>query len=174
MWTRVLTWDEKWLYLVTHFVERGKVKPRWYSLQPWKKPDPQPAQKADSDKSHSPIFATSVARYVLKRGRVSIPPEKALAAAGLLPTRLTDHASVKAQPIDSAARRNVTSRSSPVDDHGVVDEPTELALSQAYVWDWERVETSRKEGLKFAKLIDGLDDAHLEFTGSSSPALGHY
>src|ERR1700712_999967 len=28
MWTRVLSWDKKWLYLVTHFVEKGAVKPR--------------------------------------------------------------------------------------------------------------------------------------------------
>ena len=165
MWTRVLTWDEKWLYLVTHFVEGGKVKPRWYLLQPWKKPHSQAAPPVDSSKAHAAVFATSVARYVLKRGRVPIPPEAVLASADLLPMRPMNHSQVKILPVDSATRRDATVRSSAVDAH--ID-------SRPDVWDWERVETTRIEGMKFAKLIAGLDDAHMEFTGPMSPALGHY
>ncbi|KAJ9148845.1 Capsule polysaccharide biosynthesis protein [Pleurostoma richardsiae] len=28
LWTRVLSWDEKWIYLVSHFVERGRFVPQ--------------------------------------------------------------------------------------------------------------------------------------------------
>jgi len=34
LWSRVLTWDEKWIYIVTHFVRKGAVLPRKYSLYP--------------------------------------------------------------------------------------------------------------------------------------------
>jgi Thioesterase-like superfamily len=34
IWTRVLPWDKKWVYMVSHFVEAGKVKPHSFSDQP--------------------------------------------------------------------------------------------------------------------------------------------
>ena len=32
MWSRVLGWDRKWLYIVTHFVKKGAVRPAGYTL----------------------------------------------------------------------------------------------------------------------------------------------
>jgi hypothetical protein len=32
MWSRVLCWDRKWIYIVTHFVKKGTVKPSAYIL----------------------------------------------------------------------------------------------------------------------------------------------
>jgi acyl-CoA thioesterase FadM len=37
MWSRILTWDRKWLYTITHFVKKGSVKPKGWTLQPWRK-----------------------------------------------------------------------------------------------------------------------------------------
>ena len=37
VWTRVLAWDQKWLYTVSHFVKKGSVKPKGWTLQPWRK-----------------------------------------------------------------------------------------------------------------------------------------
>jgi acyl-CoA thioesterase FadM len=40
MWSRILTWDRKWLYTITHFVKKGSVKPKGWTLQPWRKVRP--------------------------------------------------------------------------------------------------------------------------------------
>merc|ERR1711939_591646 len=32
VWTRVLSWDRKWLYLVSHVVKKGVIKPNSYVL----------------------------------------------------------------------------------------------------------------------------------------------
>lgn len=34
MWSKILAWDEKWIYMVTHFVRKGAVRPKSYSLYP--------------------------------------------------------------------------------------------------------------------------------------------
>lgn len=35
VWTRVLSWDRKWLYIVSHFVKKGsKIEPEEYTLYP--------------------------------------------------------------------------------------------------------------------------------------------
>lgn len=37
VWTRVLAWDQKWLYTISHFVKKGSVRPKGWTLQPWRK-----------------------------------------------------------------------------------------------------------------------------------------
>ena len=32
LWTRVISWDDKWLYVVTHFVEAGMFRPDEYVM----------------------------------------------------------------------------------------------------------------------------------------------
>ncbi|KAI1496100.1 hypothetical protein F5X99DRAFT_85864 [Biscogniauxia marginata] len=34
MWSKILCWDEKWIYIVTHFVRKGAAAPKAYSLYP--------------------------------------------------------------------------------------------------------------------------------------------
>ena len=31
MWSRILSWDRKWLYIITHYVVKGKVRPTQYA-----------------------------------------------------------------------------------------------------------------------------------------------
>jgi hypothetical protein len=62
MVSRVLCWDRKWLYMATQFRSVGGN------------------EKAED----GVIFATALARYVVKAGRVTVPPEKLLDAAELL------------------------------------------------------------------------------------------
>ncbi|KAI1463218.1 uncharacterized protein F4812DRAFT_463911 [Daldinia caldariorum] len=38
MWSKILTWDEKWIYIVTHFVRKDAAKPKIYSLYPEQSP----------------------------------------------------------------------------------------------------------------------------------------
>jgi hypothetical protein len=173
LWTRVLTWDEKWLYLVTHIVESDKVKPRGYSLQPWKKVRTTVARENGSKTPNSRIFAWSIARYVFKRGRNTIPPETVLATAGLLPVKSMDHSPVQSSSVDPTQGGDAIRRL-PLADGPPAEEGSVESSTRPEVWDWERVENIRAKGLKLAMTIQGLDEAPLEFTGAMEPALGHY
>ncbi|KAK0629370.1 hypothetical protein B0T17DRAFT_505933 [Bombardia bombarda] len=93
LWTRVLSWDEKWLYVVTHFVKKGVFAPGEYLLQPGKggvaaagagagKRDDGEGSKERALKA---VFASSVARYVFKSNRKTVPPHEVLLKCGLLP-----------------------------------------------------------------------------------------
>lgn len=88
LWTRVISWDDKWLYLVTHFVEAGRFGPDEYVMQPRRGKGGGSSQwsKKDGADMFKAVFASSVARYVFKNNRKTIPPEQALTRAGLLPT----------------------------------------------------------------------------------------
>ena len=70
MWSRILSWDRKWMYIVTHFVDRGAVKPG-------SKPE-------DWEKK---IYASAVSKYVFKIGRLTVHPAVLIEASGLLPER---------------------------------------------------------------------------------------
>ena len=88
IYTRLLAWDRKWVYLVSHVVKKGAIKPDSYALQPWKKSKRRPndVKKEEGDFSKH-IFATSVARYVFKKGRLTTNPEIVLQRSHLLPPR---------------------------------------------------------------------------------------
>ena len=177
MWTRVLSWDRKWLYLVTHIVAADKVQPRSYTLQPWRKGTSNlHARKIGEGTDPSPaILATSIARYVFKRGRVTIPVDAILTGAGLLPAKLDDQSLVETSALEARNRVTITER--PV----IVNYGTEPGKdaplkpeSGSDKWDWTRIEEERLRGWSIAQLVGGLDSAHGEFTGDSQPALGQY
>ncbi|KAL2008468.1 hypothetical protein VTN00DRAFT_6662 [Thermoascus crustaceus] len=70
VWSRVLSWDEKWIYIVSHFVERDAFRPREYYLQR-KKPRGclQPTTPSQGDQVQKKVFASAVSRYVFKQGQ---------------------------------------------------------------------------------------------------------
>ncbi|KAJ5742152.1 hypothetical protein N7533_011561 [Penicillium manginii] len=91
--TRVLSWDEKWLHLISHFVERGTCKAVHFSDQNGQ-PDPERDTGIADSRDHgqleegSPravIFATAMAKIVFKKGRKTISPSRFLGDCGLLP-----------------------------------------------------------------------------------------
>lgn len=51
----MLSWDEKWVYIISHIVKPGLVKPTTYSDQPWRR------QKNNGNRSSS--FKTKTAPY---------------------------------------------------------------------------------------------------------------
>ena len=112
MWTRILTWDEKWLYVVTHFVKKGaKIEPNEMTLytrqnsvggsngtSSCNSPRGSVASLGEdvrrdsitgtgSTKSKSAIAASALSKLVFKNGRITISPEVMLKASGLLPPR---------------------------------------------------------------------------------------
>ncbi|KAL9950071.1 hypothetical protein ACHAQF_004522 [Verticillium nonalfalfae] len=104
LWTRIISWDDKWLYVVTHFVRANKFKPSEYVMQPGKGGHSQKSQVAekksdeqeDAEEKLKAVFASSVARYVFKNNRRTIRPEEVLAIVGLLPTNEAELVEIEA------------------------------------------------------------------------------
>lgn len=89
MWSRVASWDEKWVYVVTHFVEKGRYAHREYLLQPSRKPSKK-TRKLEAKEPIKTVYASAISRYVVKNGRRTVPPEVAIGMCGLLPPRNDD------------------------------------------------------------------------------------
>jgi hypothetical protein len=87
MWTRVMSWDDKWLYIVTHFVPKNKFIPGAYELQSMPKTRRQPlmrdkANGDDDSKRH--VYASAISRYIFKSGRQTVTPGEMFRRCGLL------------------------------------------------------------------------------------------
>jgi hypothetical protein len=191
MWTRVLCWDRKWVYIVTHFVKKGAVAPTTFVMQPNKRgwwPSWMNTKKAQAKTSLGPdqdssmagkkvIFSYAISKYVFKSGRKTMPPETVFEQCGLLPPR----------PIDSTPESSSTEDSGLVErtmvEGGAVspdsmDELLDLSLlpsqADAKAWTWEMVEKERQRGMEIGELMAGMDRLKEEFTGDSKPALGAY
>ena len=183
IWTRVLAWDKKWLYLVSHIVKKGAVKPTEYTLQPWKngsiKKKALEETASTAPTPHPAIFATSIAKYVFKQGRITVPPEIALTQSELLPPKPegVETPSVSATPLVNGTP--------PEDDQTIAKEATEALekLTQQElvegpikdgVWDWTAMEAERAKGMLVAQHFAGLDGLYSAFTADGGPALGQY
>ncbi|PYI09551.1 hypothetical protein BO78DRAFT_404788 [Aspergillus sclerotiicarbonarius CBS 121057] len=81
IWSRVFSWDGKWMYLVSHFVERGVFEPGFVGDGDGKEGE------GDNEMMRKKVFATCVSRYVFKQGRRTYPPERMLRECGLLGKR---------------------------------------------------------------------------------------
>jgi hypothetical protein len=160
MWTRILCWDRKWFYLVTHLVKPGVGKPSSWSLQPWRKPKSKADLEVDHEKLLSAVYATAIAKYVIKRGRVTVPPEQALLDADMVPVKPDGwvyHAKTEANGNTNG------------DANGVLPKPV-----QAEEWNWDVIESERLRGLKVAQKFAEMDAMHEYFDGGKDGALGEY
>lgn len=157
MWTRILSWDRKWLYMVTHFVPRGVARPTEYldvkfgALRTRKgsatnttassttnATDPDAAWK-------SKIHATAVSKYVFKLGRFTVHPSYILEASEVLPARPGGW------------------RGGP---NGVGDEDVDLTdVADDGTWDWKMVEKRRRAGMEYAQQFANLDALESWFDG---------
>ena len=200
IWTRVLAWDRKWLYIVSHLVKEGKVKPKGYSLQPWRKVVGRKSEeKAKSganghangnpETSAQPnpaIFASAIGKYVFKKGRLTIAPSRILEASGYIPPKPVDVPTPAATPspmAEGAGSTPIPTSREPALAAAVerlsskkADEILNTSLSaqteEDDEWDWRRVEDERVRGMKLAELFNGLDGLSSEFHGEGDDALG--
>jgi hypothetical protein len=161
MWTRILAWDRKWLYFVTHFVEKGKVKPtKWDGKRCGptrnkfvKVGSGEEAREADFSKH---VIATAVSKYVFKLGRFTVHPALMIDASGLLPER----------PGGIEAWMSGELGTGSMEDLGDLDEEGP--------WDWRRVEAERRRGLQYAEHLAALDGANSLFDGGEDGAIGKF
>lgn len=159
MWSRVLAWDRKWLYIVTHFVEKGAVKPRSWdagSFGPTRKTDGKPE---DWEKK---IHASAISKYVFKVGRLTVHPAILIEASGLLPERPGGWVSVE----DGMAPPSHTINGGAV--------PEAEAEAEASGWDWKRTEELRQKGLEIAAHFAALDGLQSQFDSGEDGALGRF
>lgn len=177
IYTRLLAWDRKWLYCVSHIVRKGAIKPKSYVLQPWKKVKRK--QEGTIWKEHEEgdltkhIFATSVARYVFKKGRMTINPEIVLERSKLLPLR---PAGVDLPPRAEAEWNGDSSASveKPLVNGEVASESDAASkgASDDEGWTWDDMEKERLRGLKIANHFDSLSAVQNEL--QVGEVLGQY
>ncbi|KAL8848309.1 MAG: hypothetical protein Q9221_006663 [Calogaya cf. arnoldii] len=223
MWSRVLCWDRKWIYTVTYFVRKGVVKPKGWLLQPWRNDDKMQTRtqmqdisdrKKEEDVSadgmknekgktgigiHPAIFATGIAKYVAKRGRLTIPPELIIQNSGLLPPKPKDHqtppvSETPAVPVEGDALPNSgpvpssgTAGPAPIVTRDMSSENATQVIDEALnenaargdrdeggAWDWNRIEKERLRGMEIAKKWNLTERLGEMFEGEEGMALGRW
>ncbi|OQN98763.1 hypothetical protein B0A48_15429 [Cryoendolithus antarcticus] len=168
IWTRLLSWDRKWLYIISHVVRAGTIKPESYAMQPWKNKKLEGKKgKGEGDEWKKQVFATSIARYVLKKGRLTINPEIVLERSRLLPAR--------PEGIAMPPRAEAEWASKGGQSNGALKEPVNGDGSepeQAEGWTWDKMEEERLRGLRIAVHFDALGSLQDEMR--TDEALGSY
>lgn len=169
LWTRVLTWDEKWIYIVTHFVRKGAVVPKNYTLYPQQNSAEQNDIKrrdstlsVDSMDGNEFVVATALSKCVFKQGRRTVSPALMLKQSGLLPTKSLDATlpnDVEPVPVESCS-----SSDSGID----VGDSKEQS-------DLEKIERERQRGMRVAFTLAGQaqNALEMEFTAENE-ALGRH
>lgn len=138
--SRVLAWDRKWLYIVS-----------WFS---------RPCKKRLQKEGETEIIACALSKYVCKKGRFTVPPERLLLASGLLPAQGT---SLEQTPFSarSSAVENASQGmggEAQLRDAVNLQEPKRGAISeQQRQWSMD-VETERLRGMDVASAFISLDD----------------
>ncbi|KAK3996654.1 hypothetical protein QBC44DRAFT_231441 [Cladorrhinum sp. PSN332] len=161
MWSRIVSWDRKWLYIVTHFVVKGKVKPTSWDGR-WKGPTRSKVVKKEGEKEEEVpdwskyIHATAISKYVFKLGRFTVHPSIMIKASGLLPDR----------PGPDGGWRGGEDDCGEMVDLGDIDSDSE--------WDWKRVEFERRKGLEYAQHFGALDGTNSLFDGGEDGAIGKF
>lgn len=155
LWSRVLSWDRKWMYIITHFVAAGTARPtEWLDSRSGRLRTR--ARAADADKAaDSKMHAAAVSKYVFKLGRITVHPAVVLVESGLLPPRPDGGwTGGDAQLGDETA------------------DLSDVDLTRDGEWDWRRVEAQRRKGMELASQFQSLDESHALFDGGSAGALG--
>ncbi|KAF5019414.1 hypothetical protein F66182_8586 [Fusarium sp. NRRL 66182] len=156
MWSRVLSWDRKWLYIVTHYVPKGTAKPTSWLDPKFGKTSARGPQDAAGGWEKK-IYATAISKYVFKLGRFTVHPAIVLGGdSSLLPERPGGWMAGEEQLGDLSVDL------SDVD----LDVPGE--------WDWRRVEAQRRKGMELARHFHELEKLQDVFDGGDQGALGTF
>ncbi|KAK0755045.1 hypothetical protein B0T18DRAFT_315201 [Schizothecium vesticola] len=159
MWSRVLSWDRKWMYIVTHFVPAGLVRPTGWDGRSGGATRERVVRAEDGrevaeEEMSKYVCATAVSKYVFKLGRFTVHPAIVFEAAGVLPER------------PGEGWRGGEDETGGGEELGEVDEREQ--------WDWKRVERERRRGLVLAKHFHALDQTNSLFDGGEDGAMGRF
>ena len=179
-------------------MRKGAVRPKAYTLQPWRNETVGAGRKGEDEVEkkedarggevkgvgvHPAIFATSLAKYVFKQGRMTVPPETVLLMSGLLPPKPKGEGEA---PVEKEDRSTPALSELPNGTIGAValevptvlpEEEVDASLepeSADGVWDWDRAERERARGMRAAEAMAGLEALHDVFTAEKGPALGQF
>jgi hypothetical protein len=193
MWSRILCWDRKWIYVVSHFVKKGAVKPAGYTISPpssllgsiFGRKAEQATKKEhvaehmngnghamEQKIPHKAIFASAISKYVMKLGRLTVHPEVVIEASGLLPPRPGGWNNMSGPKSADELQTN-GQVVDPIETSGATPGIEDVA-SDEDIWDWRRIEAENAKGMKFAEHFAALDGLHETFTGEEGAALGYY
>jgi len=182
IWTRVLSWDQKWFYMVSYFVVKGAVKPRSWDASPSTSFGPTrftQSKPADWEKS---VFAVSVSKYVFKIGRLSVHPAIVMGASGLLPERpggWVTTTSSTTTVVDTTANDKPVEKTSLVGNgtcNGAEAKNLHTCNTQEKTdqWNWQRTEAERLKGWEYAQHFAKADELASQFDGGEGGALGRW
>ncbi|RPB17320.1 hypothetical protein P167DRAFT_479563 [Morchella conica CCBAS932] len=145
--SRLLGWDGKWVWVVSHFVSIKKEK----------------------DGSRK-IFASALSKYVFKMGRITVKPEEIFTECQLLPPRPIESSASGAEVAPAAngngeiknlanggAHKSEKEVLAQLDAAITATDTTAAAMCLDAYWTWERIEAERARGCEIAKSMLGLD-----------------
>ncbi|CEO58889.1 hypothetical protein PMG11_03585 [Penicillium brasilianum] len=158
--SKVISWDKKWMYILSSFM--------------------RPASRAGGEKT---LLATALSKYVVKKGRLTVAPERILRLGGFLPTPpVGDQALSVADSSTDASAIGTPASGEGITATGGVDGslvrevlklnddqiPTREALEEQQKansnswsteeWTWERIEQERLRGLAVVDGYINLDE----------------
>ncbi|OBT54284.1 hypothetical protein VE04_05725 [Pseudogymnoascus sp. 24MN13] len=179
MWSRMLAWDRKWLYVVTHFVKAGTARPAGWTLD-----DPK-------DWNFVPRFLRTKRRA--RKARAAAPPPDVPEGAVV---RARDQRAVLDMcdllPPKPGGWNTMDGRKEEVVEEAEGLEEMEMGESVLSILgipngsanghavngvanaDWKMVEAENARGMEYAKHHAALDSLSETFTGNKHPALGYY
>ncbi|PIG86980.1 hypothetical protein AARAC_004712 [Aspergillus arachidicola] len=85
--SHVASFDQKWIYIITYFLKPGKGSSK--------------KGQDDSEVQKKRLLAVSISKYVLKKGRYTVPPKDAFEAAGYTPLLDTSAANGHATGVEN-------------------------------------------------------------------------
>ncbi|KAK6816040.1 hypothetical protein RU639_009070 [Aspergillus parasiticus] len=153
--TKVIAWDQKWMYVLSFFLRPAKAGGK------------------------RTLFATAVSKYVVKKGRLTVPPERVLRASGFLPERpegdvlVVPDSSVEGSGVGTPAGEGITATAGV--DGALVREVLKVAESDipetkleeekkanaeswsTGEWTWEMIEEERRRGLEVVEGYINMD-----------------
>ncbi|RAH61155.1 hypothetical protein BO85DRAFT_517363 [Aspergillus piperis CBS 112811] len=138
--SRVVGWDRKWVYVLSAFVGMGSGNGK------------------NGGKANGKVFATAVSKYVVKKGWVTVPPERVLRASGMLPERsVGDGEGEDGVVVEEEEEGTVEGIVEGVGE--VLSKDDNNATGQGVSdWTWEMIEEERVRGMKIVEGYVGLDE----------------
>ncbi|PYH99300.1 hypothetical protein BO71DRAFT_342917, partial [Aspergillus ellipticus CBS 707.79] len=132
--SRVVGWDRKWVFVLSVFV--------------------RPEGKGKGGRT---VFAAAVSKYVVKKGWLTVSPERVLRAGGLLPDRMEGEGNGDGVMVEQEQEGEGEGEEEEEEEEEEKLKENAQSWSKDQ-WTWERIEQERLRGLKVVEGYAGLDE----------------